>query len=259
MVDRSFPLTSFSGVFVYKLALTALARINSVLADDLHSPKPFKPIVCSGVRVGGKLLRHGAIMKPEVTYSTKIALLDDVAFKALLKSMFSKMSVRIPAANVFISSAEVEVKNLQSLIGESDLRIKKFRVDFLSPTQLGKAVQIKDTKPIFRLFPDPSSLFRNLARYWNAFSREKIDVEKLVFWIENRVHECAYSLRTVPVVLGESRRTIGFMGYCEYEIRDYEQEEIKWLLTLLKFSKYAGVGKHRALGMGEVDIKYLEI
>ncbi|RLE99128.1 MAG: hypothetical protein DRJ63_06245 [Thermoprotei archaeon] len=254
-VDRKVPLTAFSGVFVYRLFLTLVSQVDSLLAEDLHGSRKFKPISCHPVYFDSRIIKRGTLF-PNRVYSTKVLILsEDVNLKfarALLDTSFE--NIILPACVVKVEKIGLRISSFRQILSEAEKTVftRGFTIVFKTPCQLGKLTYRKT--PIFRLFPDPYYVLRNLYNYWNAFTETPIS-EDFLKWVDENIHEEKFSLVTEPVYLGEGRVTVGFTGHCAYRVRDSGREYLKALAALLFFGEWVGVGKHRSIGMGRVECK----
>ena len=259
VVDREVPLTAYAGVFAYTLALKILRDYDQLASERLHEQElPFKPLALSPLMSAkGNVPR---VLKPEVKYSLELYIFHPEYEMIFHKAITERIAeiIHLPACNVAIVEAELMLRQWDDLrkeaseLVESIMADRKFRLNFITPCQLGRLTRSRKRKPLFRLFPDPPSIIRSLARHWNAFSEIKLDADKIIEWSEEELFERAYRLRTKAIPLGEGRTTVGFIGWCEYEFRNIEKDIAQDLATLLKYAEIAGVGKHRTLGMGRV-------
>jgi len=259
IVDTKVPLTAFSGVFVYRMFLTLISSIDSILAEELHGSKKFKPISCYPVYINNRLIKHGVLV-PNRVYSTKVIILsEDVNLKfarALLDTCVE--SIDLPACCVKVKNISLKITSFDQILEEaSKTEINdEFTIVFQTPCQLGKLTKFKK-KPIFRLFPDSYYLLRNIYNYWNAYSNT-VFTEDFLEWVNENIFEKKYKLLTEPVYLGEGRITVGFTGKCTYGIADSNKEYLKKLTALLNFAQHVGIGKHRSIGMGRIRWSFLE-
>ena len=261
IIDREVPLTAYAGVFAYTFALKILRDYDQLASERLHEQElPFKPIALAPLRdVKGNVPR---ILKPGVKYTFELYIFNpeyEIIFQNAITERITK-TINMPACNATIVEAELLFKQWSELCKEGEknaeklIENKKFKVHFITPCQLGRLTRNRKRKPLFRLFPDPPSIIRTLARHWNAFSEIKIDADKIIIWSEEELFERAHNLKTRAIPLGEGRTTVGFVGWCEYEFRDIEKDIAQVLATLLTYAEMAGIGKHRTLGMGRVKV-----
>ncbi len=231
-----------------------MSYVHPRLASDIHDWKGVKPITVTPLldTSRGRYLVAGSV-EPG-TYVTELRVVgSDLIefFTQALNDVLSRGFIEIRSGVIPVITGEIIVYEKFS-VKES---ISKFRIVFRTPAQLSK--RTLERGRWYRLFPVCEYLAYNLAHLWNVLICDPvIDIDRLVVWSHEHVHETRYRLRTVKVPVGEGRWTRGFVGWVEYTVSSPDCEEKRWFAVLLEFAKYMGVGKSRAIGMGVVDVVF---
>ncbi|MHA1732177.1 MAG: CRISPR system precrRNA processing endoribonuclease RAMP protein Cas6 [Promethearchaeota archaeon] len=133
--------------------------------------------------------------------------------------------------------------------------VGKFLVRFLTPTSFRSLAHAHDYR-----FPDPVTLFTNVAHLWNTTFPENAAVDEVGLreWVMTHVMASSYKLRTVTAEIGKARPLVGFVGWCNYLVRGVDrnapsEEDLgwcSWIDALGRLAELSNLGHNRTAAMG---------
>lgn len=153
-----------------------------------------------------------------------------------------------------------------------------FKMTFFTPT----IISVKHMAPplsrgirrvpnLYRLVPQPSTIFSYLMRLWNniAEPKERIpnpaasDITAYAFGRASDLllTEVDYRIRAETAIIGKNgtgnlRKTRGFTGWVIYKIhRKASKKYVTALRKLLELANNLGIGRSRGIGLGHTEIK----
>ena len=103
------------------------------------------------------------------------------------------------------------------------------------------------------LWPEPRLVWQSWARSWHGAAREGSGMPEeaqITAWASAGVRVARHRVQTRKVFFGGGAQE-GFVGECEYDLRDLEPSERAFLCALAAFAFYAGTGRKTAMGMGQ--------
>ncbi|MBU0580073.1 MAG: CRISPR-associated endoribonuclease Cas6 [Candidatus Margulisbacteria bacterium] len=228
---------------------------SSSFSDKIHNMKGSKPFTVS--LLDGKRVDRGGrmILDNKNLYRLRITGLTKEIFEVMSSSLFSVFSLnktinfydkQFLINKICISSEE---HPLAGTINYEDLQDKRetksFTLNFRTPSAFvyGDAVMA---------LPVPYSVFRSYLFKWNSFSPSNFHMEEdLLKVIEKSLFPSRYSLNT-KILDMDKFRMVGFTGKCTFSVMGkVSSEELKNILTLVRFSFYAGTGAKTTIGMGQ--------
>ncbi|MHA1380733.1 MAG: CRISPR system precrRNA processing endoribonuclease RAMP protein Cas6 [Candidatus Helarchaeota archaeon] len=232
------PAYMFRGVF-----MDMLSRVDPKFITELHEPNKMRPYAISIKRMNDSLLFIVNILKENIS-------------KAILDFIISTSNFELKVKNTeyILVKVDFETIKLENFIKNAKIPIK-FQLKFLTPAYfniIGRDFVLR--------FPEPTFLFENLARTWNAFAPAgcQVDFTELYEWISKQVFVSSYDLRTKPYNIGKKNPVVGCVGWVNYIIKNPEKGYSSWLDILLKFAEYANIGGNRTAACGVVVYRPLE-
>ncbi len=267
--------------FSSKVSKTLFIRMFNVVgretAEGLLSGKPaFKPLILTPVywvsekRFMFKVDGSEDLSKPLILlknakyrfYATFIGRSGELF--SLIQSLDSNLRLELFNGEVLIGDIGVEVKSFESF----GLKCQGgfIRMEFKMPVLISfpkSWIKVDRRIPVrHSLFPIPSFMVHGLAEHWNNYAPEGLkipNVAKLRAYSNYSLVEQDYHIKPVTAVYDEKRRPRGFMGWTLYEHRRLNKSLDEYLLKLLDYANYVGVGRSRSIGFGVVEVKpYVE-
>ena len=241
----------------YKL----LSFSSSDYSDKIHNMKGQKPFTVSLLE--GKRIDKGArmILDSRNLYRIRLTGLTKEIFETIASSLFSFFSLnktivfydkRFFIDSLCISPEENHlslIENYRDL--EKDLSAKSFTLNFHTPTAF---IYGDSTMAL----PLPYSIFRSYLFKWNTFCPPDCHIpENFLEIIEKSIFPSRYTLNTKILDMNKFSM-VGFTGKCTFSITGrLSFEEIKNILTLVRFSFYSGTGAKTTMGMGQTYPEFL--
>ena len=160
---------------------------------------------------------------------------------------------------IIIDDFSLEFKSFENIIIEDKDLIK---IIFKTPVlisfpkgwiKLNKKIPIRHS-----LFPIPSFMIHGLAEHWNIYAPNDLkipNIAKLRAYTNYSLVEQDYDIKPITVVYDEKRKPRGFIGWILYEHRKLNQELDNYILRLLDYANYIGIGRSRSIGFGVVKVE----
>nr|MDO8098767.1 CRISPR-associated endoribonuclease Cas6 [Candidatus Njordarchaeota archaeon] len=219
------------------------------LAAYLHDVAKIKPYALTPL--SPHLQNLDILLREGNTYRFHVTLLREEDLSSILEGLIRTpdVKVRLYAYDLPVSSIGVDFVPVEKFSDGVFGMPNDFRLIFTSPTYLAEY----GTKH-HALFPDPVKLFPNMLRLWNAFSTTGAcdKVSEYYEWVRKNIYPTGFRLETLPVSLTKGRRTVGFIGFCNYHCDEASSPYAKLTHTLCRFAEYANVGGNRSSGFGVV-------
>ena len=256
------------GHYVYAAFLDILNRIDSKIADRLHSDRQCKPFTVSPLQGRfDKLGRDKILVKSGTDCWIRFTILEDDLLACMsrffLESEFS--TIRL-GNNTFqitkISTDENGMNNNWSScstfeeILDRASPFDRLSIRFYSPTAF--KIHSSEMDEQSYVFPDQLHCFQSWLRKWNALSPFPFNTDPLLDFVQKYIHFSRYSIKTKMMNFGRYKQ-LGFVGSCEYQFSNGKTEHNKVeILNLLKqadalacFAFYCGTGYKTTMGMGQ--------
>ncbi len=155
--------------------------------------------------------------------------------------------------NSQISNREVKkatILNLSHLLYEElynplELKEEMF-FNFLTPTTFKKG---EFDYPL----PDPVLIFKSLSQKWNEFANSEFKIEISPKEVVKAVQVADIFIKTRKIWLSKNSKIVGFTGKVLLKLKTKDQELLKRLNTLYKFSEFSGIGRKTPMGLGMVE------
>ena len=244
--DNPIPLYGRGGKASHGLFYKLIADLDPELAASLHSMDDIKPFTTA---FRGRLIhenRRWLIPAAE-------------PFTIILTGMDFGMEEAIGVTAWRLSSNREAVM----ISGVRDVRILPdgIRIEQCSARELLERAQPAqrigmsfDTPTAFRksgkhlLFPLPENVFGSLARKWNAFGDECLEIDP--DRIADSIMVQQFNIRTAMLEFG-SFRQIGFIGNVTFDLSDLDREHRRVIALLAEWARFAGIGAKTTMGMGQ--------
>ena len=263
--------------FTSKVSKTVLIQLlgDRALLSGIHEPGGLlrKPLVVSPVFMKGRPLfklqgQKGLIvLRASHRYCFTASAIGHLASEKLLNCLLDKLpcdDLRLFNTRISVLNVDVTIKDLSELcLPEA----RAYRIEFRTPTvlQYPRPWRWRFDEARYSLFPNPHLIIWSLARHWNSLTPPGLrvpDIYRLACYANFALVEADYDLRPVTVIYerGGGRGLNGsgpraFLGWVLYEHRKGNPRLDKWLMRLLDYANYVGIGKSRAIGFGMVRVR----
>jgi CRISPR-associated endoribonuclease Cas6 len=153
--------------------------------------------------------------------------------------------------------ANIAIKSKDYLEMEKEAEpVNAFRLYFRTPTYLASL-----GTSFHCLWPEPTRIFPNLMRLWNAYTTaKKYGKDEYVEyreWLTKNVGVAEHELKTQLVYMGRKKAT-GFLGWTTYEM-EAKDEWNKVTCMLARFAEYSNIGGNRTGGFGVTTFKRKQV
>ena len=250
-------LTSYSGILTYIITLKILDSENPSNSIIVRSWKGLKPLSCTPIYRENKEAKQKLEKNIEYTFQTTI--LDTILAEKLSRALEKTTIIRVKQGRIKIVECIERIINYTDILKEANRKenIKTITVKFKTPTQFTRKIPTYGLKPTLTLFPTPTTLVKNAYKIWSNYSTIKLKttLNQALSYAEIALQESEYNLKTTPIPLGEGKVTVGFKGYCKYEVKYIDNLKLKDIAATLKLAEYTGIGKNRTIGLGRVRVK----
>ncbi|GAC1651603.1 MAG: hypothetical protein NVS4B8_26650 [Herpetosiphon sp.] len=248
-------LTPHFGHHAQALFLSLLQRSDPQLSTQLHaSGAGARHYTVAPLRLPP--MHHARLpFRPGDRLSLRITLLRGDLFAPFMNTLLNLCQHKVQLGQLHFMLEDVcGTSELDSWAGYSDwltLRTAAcptsyLALEFATPTAVSRG-QDEHGRPQVELLPLPSTIFSSIARRWNAFAPEPLDLEAVQV-AATTVLAASYQLQT-SVVHMSNQTTKGFVGHVGYELRgDVEQRRLLAMLADAVF--FLGIGMKTARGMG---------
>lgn len=130
---------------------------------------------------------------------------------------------------------------------------RKIELAFRTPTAFGirRLSDESARRPVY-LFPDPSLVFSELARYWdNLWGSDSQEI--ITHFAQDYIFTTKYRLKTALLDF-KSFKQVGFVGEVAYQIEvDADESLTRQVNLLADLAFYTGIGSRTGMGMGQVS------
>ena len=250
---ESFSLPGNGGEEAHGLLFSLLREAVPSVSERWHELKGPKPFSLSGVRGEGLRREGGRLHVPEGgEIWLRLSTLTDEGAEAL--ALLSDLLLS-GEAEPRLGEGRLEPLGVD-LGGGSELALSSTYSSLLRRARPHKAVSMRFVSPTaFRRggvnypLPDPRAVFSSLLWRWNAFSPIKMPPE--IAGDFERAALARFRLRTELLEFGGFRE-VGFLGEVRFDLSRLPPDERRLLHALSLFAFFSGVGRHTAMGMGEV-------
>lgn len=224
------------------------------LSREVHEDYRLKPFSLSFYYQSGEHRRQLPCSHEEEVEKLfiEIAFLKDELFPRFLSSlMLEDRPLRL--GDVPLRKVKRPIVRERDLLGYETLmddNSESLRVTliFVTPTTFKRG---KADYPL----PDPRLILKGLIKKWHTFSGIRIDRD-LSDAMERGIKVAGAWLGTERVSFSDMGLLTGFKGRVILSLEDLPEEERKWILRLLRFAEFAGVGRKTTMGLGKVRLSY---
>jgi CRISPR-associated endoribonuclease Cas6 len=246
-LPRPVELRSFSGEVARAVFLSMLDDTMPGLAKEFHETQYLAPYSVSPfLSPGGEVLSH---YLPEGRVGFRVSTLSEKASDV----------VRRYVENGFVEVVIYDVKS--RVIG---VRMRTFRWSGMVPVRF--AVWFR-TPTAFRSktgkyvkYPDPYHFLKNLAKIYKKYEDPTIPYHRYREWVrEGGIMPESQHVRGVYRVPDHHGWWRGFTGRAVYSMPEkvYDARMARLTATLLEYSEFTNVGKHRTAGYGFLSYRPL--
>lgn len=238
------------GEQIHGLFLNLVNKVDPVLAQEMHERLNFKPFTCSSIL---NKKRNDTLL-PGRNYRFRYTVIDPELEMRMMEFLFYHCVEKIQ-----LSKAKILVKEIVGTEGSDDLVTKKtysdlyeiskqreFILDYISPTTL--RVHSRNYP-----LPDPKGLFKRYLYKWNSYSSHPFP-EDIILILDKILAISRHNIRSEIYKFSNSLQ-IGFVGRVHFKVFSKDQELIKMINTLARFSYYTGSGYKTTMGMGQTLYK----
>ncbi len=227
-----------------------LAQADAGLAERLHTNAERKPFtLCPLFRDRNR---------PSEGCALRLTLLDEALLPAMLAGLLTSQAsnvIRLGGACYRITSIQT-TGQAHPLAGTASYRElldapgrEALRLRFSTPTVFRS--QRRDV-----LWPEPRLLWQSWVRAWNACAPAELALPneaQLVALAESGVQVVGYRLETQRIAFAREWQP-GFIGVCEFDLRDLAPTDRAHLTALAEFSFFSGTGRKTGMGMGQTQL-----
>lgn len=236
------------GRAVYAVFMNLVSAVNPNFAEKLHADGPSKPftagIFCPMKKVRGKLVipahRPFTLIMSGLSSDVETGLKIIADYLATYKppvSFGDAQATMVPNRDDSIAFYYASNRELLECADDA----KKTGIEFVTPTAFRR---FKEQV----LLPEPSLVFKSLARKWNAHGDPGFPIDEKV--TEAPISIQQYRLETRMLEFG-SFRQLGFTGDVVFNLRRLSSNERCLINMLANYSFFAGVGAKTTMGMGQ--------
>ncbi|WP_230937919.1 CRISPR-associated endoribonuclease Cas6 [Sulfolobus acidocaldarius] len=244
--------------FTSKLSRLILVKLSDTYSKLQYQNTSYKPLRVTVIKdpEGRPVYARGrgkSIINGNQSYSFTFSFQDENIFREIMEKVQTTVEAWNTKFQVNLKDIKV-VDQTESLRSESKL----YRMEFLTPTLLQPIrpnLKRKDNR--FVLFPYVPILLFSIVKHWNQNMDQKIHGVtglKTLYYMR----EVDYRLRPVTTYY-DGKPVRGFTGWTVFELRSKRNSKItRNVQKLLEYANYFGVGKSRAIGFGEVNVKVID-
>jgi CRISPR-associated endoribonuclease Cas6 len=215
--EKEVLLPTFTGHISRGLLLHILKELDPSISQQLHEPNIVKPYSLTPLQFKSKERKDDKyVLDPSYPCRVRFRLLKDDYARYVI-DYFSKRNTVIIIDTIFrTASLAIKSKDYKELEGEAE-PLEAFRLYFVTPTYLASL-----GTSFHCLWPDPSKIFPNLMRLWNAYTTikryGKEEYMEYKAWLNKNLGVAGHELKTRLVYMGR-KKAIGFLGWATYEIK----------------------------------------
>jgi len=240
-------LPSFTGHISRGLLLHILGHVDPRISQHLHELNVAKPYSLTPLQFKSKARKDdGYVLDPAYPCRARFRFLKDDYARYVIDYFSQKNTVTIIDTTFHVGSLAVKFEDYGEIEGEAKL-LETLRLYFRTPTYLASL-----GTSFHCLWPEPTKIFPNLMRLWNAYTTAKrySKEEHMEYkaWLNKNVGVAEHELQTRLVHMGRKKAT-GFVGWTAYEVKA-KDEWNKVTCTLAKFAEYSNIGGNRTGGFG---------
>ena len=242
--------------------LNLVGQFNPALAARLHDEPGYRPFTVSPL-YGGEALGERMTLRRAHLCHLRVTLLDGGTIWSALQGYFRE------AATIYMHIGDAGFRLVRMLItpGTGPMHLAGYanwQTLANMPAQSAitmifmTATAFSLGERQFCLFPEPTHVWGSLLRVWNRYAPEHMHMERHAiqesFGKHISVTACAlhHAYLHFPTYVQK-----GFLGRCTYQL-DADQRLASQLTSLAAFAQYAGVGYKTTMGMGQVDVEFVE-
>lgn len=284
--NESFPVPISTGYSVYGALLAKLETIDNDVSQHIHDAE-FASLHNSGLigNNGNSSFGHSdksyhKQIQPDEKYTLKLGVIDEddiEIFDALARTFaFDDSPIELTHGDLYVTDFSSYITTYADLIDDAqNANASSLRMTFETPTG------IKEAGEVTTAFPHRRSVFRSLLRRWNktapedhTFNLTEEDIEAHLIekpqyeGLNNDAYASASDnkkpLTTDSVVTKRIpnddgsdyyRHLQGFLGTCDYQFKQADEELTTALTALAKFAEYAGIGSAVSRGCGTTTVE----
>jgi CRISPR-associated endoribonuclease Cas6 len=249
-------IPALRGDHTHALFLDLVRQTDTDLASRLHDEPEYRPFTVSLLL--GTMTRDGRYrIRAGQSYRLRITLLDGGSLWQRLSGHFlESRDILLHLDNATFQLARV--LSTPTATGDGWASYTDWQTLAGVPAQSNITLQFASPcafslgKRNFALFPDPAFVWDSLARTWNRYAPEvvQMDRQEVRAFVTEKVVVSDYELYTARVVFREYAQK-GFEGTCHYQVKADDGYAAQ-IATLASFAGYAGIGSKTTMGMGQV-------
>ena len=251
------------GQLIQGLFMALIGDVDPDLGRALHAGQQPRSYTLAGLRPSARPFGGGMTLRAGERVTLRVTLLHGDLFGPVARTLMLQ-STRPPLR---LGSLELDLEEVIGTPGRDPLAgythwrqlAEDARPDptiilhFATPTAFSQGEDSEPGTdrhiPRMGLLPMPETLFKSLAKRWNALAPADLQLDLAhVAVAAERAVVSRYELRTITHLLGRSTQ-VGFMGTCHYELRG-DPDQRRLLNRLADAAYYTGVGIKTARGMG---------
>lgn len=279
---KPFPVPISTGYSVYGSLLAQLENTNTTVSEHIHDTT-FASLHNSGLlgtsgtdSFGHSDKSYHKKVHPGEEYTLKLGIIDEDdadIFDALARTFaFDNSPIELTHGTLNVKQFNSHKTTHQDLLENAqNTTASALRMTFETVTG------IKERDTVTTAFPHRRSVFRSLLRRWNKTAPDKHTFDITETDIETHLIEKPHyetmengsytdttnttvPLHTDSVVTkrgenGYCHQLQGFIGTCDYQFKQADNELKTALTTLANFAEYAGVGAAVSRGCGTTTVE----
>lgn len=254
--ERKMSLPNWLGKAVHAMFLGWINRLDSLLAEHLHSDQGIKPFTVSSLIAIDQPNKIPTLLNPREEYYLRFT-----TFEGTLSNILTELIYHCLPSEVLLENCSLKVvktitqseqhpwagtSSYQDLINTHLLNATppkpKIDLAFIAPT----AFRSQDKNiPL----PLPGLVFGNLLEKWNAFAPVALNPE-LKRYSEECLALSQYNLHTSMLNIAGGKQ-VGFVGRCQFITINRDPYWLKQINLLADFAFYTGTGAKTTMGMGQ--------
>ncbi|MGA7935214.1 MAG: CRISPR-associated endoribonuclease Cas6 [Kovacikia sp.] len=237
--------------------LDQVRRTNFELSTRLHDGQSEKPFTISPIEGVVESQGHFLRFSSDRTYHWTIT--------GLSRSVVDWLSqwLQSPPTDIHLRSGSLRIEawefahppttydGLLQIPGSSPPTIT---LSFLTPTSFRR-------KGNHLPLPLPTNVFQSYLRRWNHFSREEVDQDMFLDWIDDYTVILRHQIRSTKTTAGKSGSVTGFTGSVQFGLSSQASQDpelVELWLALGQLAPYCGTGHKTTFGLGQTRIGWVE-
>ncbi|MEM4584284.1 MAG: CRISPR system precrRNA processing endoribonuclease RAMP protein Cas6 [Ignisphaera sp.] len=247
-VKNSIPLYVWNGMYLYKELLRMFEEMGLSFNHRARKPFTISPIVDIDDR-------YVDVLEPDKVYRFRFSTLNIRLFEVFRKALHENQDI-FNVIRMEVGSVDLSTHSLS------------FRLSTQSKsTRCLVLIDIRFLPTLFKfhghavLYPSPQRFLASILR--DLYLATGIDLRKQLKHFVYNFEIISYRTRITKLYIGKSDKNIDryvrtFYGKVRY-IAVVEQNNIQLLNLLLNIARNLGVGKNRAIGLGDIRITNINI